>query len=163
MGCVSTFDPKIADEICNQVLAGIPLTDICGKDGFPPTRTVYSWMELNPEFKSAYSRARANSGVVSESKIKGYMDLVLTGTIEPRAGKVLINAEQWLAAKRSPKDFGDKQTLEHTGPDGGAIQMLSMDQEQIKVFILSVTHDCPACRARAAQKIMELESGPDGS
>lgn len=156
----STFDPIVADEICAQVLLGVPLTDVCKKNGFPPVRTVYAWLDFSPEFKAAYSRARVYSSLVSESKIKEYMKLVVTGQIEPRAGKVLINAEQWLAAKRSPKDFGDKQTLEHTGADGGPLRHeVSLDAETLKAFILAVTHDCPTCRARAAEKLLEMETG----
>ena len=32
-----------------------------------------------------------------------------------------------------------------------------LDGEALKVFILSVTHDCPPCRDRAAAKVLEME------
>ena len=47
-------------------------------------------------------------------------DLVDSTTPEnAAAARVKLAAFQWLAAKLAPKRYGDKTTVENTGPDGG--------------------------------------------
>ena len=58
-----------------------------------------------------------------------------------------------LLAKILPRDM----VMELEADVRTAVQ-IGFDQEQIKAFILAVTHDCPTCRIRAAQRIMELEA-----
>lgn len=157
------YSEELDAKVCEMIALGKTVRQIDKTPGMPAIRTLYTWLEKYPEFKQRYTRARELSGQASECNVVDIIEKVDGGQLDSNSARVMLDAEKWLAAKRAPRTHGDKQTLEHTGPDGGAIQMLSMDQEQIKVFILSVTHDCPACRARAAQKIMELESGPDGS
>jgi hypothetical protein len=36
--------------------------------------------------------------------------------------KLRVDTRKWVASKLKPKKYGDRQTFEHTGKDGGAIQ-----------------------------------------
>jgi len=40
-----------------------------------------------------------------------------------RRSALRIDARKWLAGKMAPKKYGDKQTHEHAGPDGGPITL----------------------------------------
>ena len=40
-----------------------------------------------------------------------------------RRSALRIDARKWLAGKMAPKKYGDKQTHEHAGPDGGTITL----------------------------------------
>ncbi len=41
--------------------------------------------------------------------------------------KLQVDTRKWLLSKVMPKVYGDKVTQEHTGADGGAIQIAAMD------------------------------------
>ena len=37
-----------------------------------------------------------------------------------------IDARKWLSGKMAPKKYGDKQQIEHAGPDGGPITLAAL-------------------------------------
>lgn len=49
------------------------------------------------------------------------------GRLDPAIGRIEVEARKWFASKFLPKQFGDKVTQEHTGPDGGAIQVTRIE------------------------------------
>ena len=40
-----------------------------------------------------------------------------------RRSALRIDARKWLAGKMAPKKYGDKQQVEHSGPDGGPVTL----------------------------------------
>lgn len=48
-------------------------------------------------------------------------------------GRLAFDADRWFLGKMCPKRFGEKQTHEHSGPNGGAIpvQLTDADLERI--------------------------------
>ena len=44
IGRPSKYSPEIAQEMCNLLAEGVPLQEICRREGFPAWRTVYDWM-----------------------------------------------------------------------------------------------------------------------
>ena len=57
-GRSSTYDPDIAQQMCEQLSEGVPLREICRQDGFPAWRTVYDWMAKDAELAAAIAHAR---------------------------------------------------------------------------------------------------------
>ena len=49
-----------------------------------------------------------------------------------RRSAIRIDARKWLAGKMAPKKYGDKQQLEHRGPDGGPITLEALLMARIK-------------------------------
>ncbi len=98
----------------------------------PAWRTVYDWMDVDQAFATAIARAR-NIGhdAIAEQTI----DLIDAVPERGRDGKIdpgwvahqKLRAEHRLKllAKWNPKRYGDKVTNEHTGANGGAIQVES--------------------------------------
>jgi hypothetical protein len=69
----------------------------------------------------AYARAQGDR-FKDEQAIENTVRAVENGRIDPTAARAAINGRKWLAGKRHPKVFGDKQTIEQTGKDGGPIK-----------------------------------------
>jgi len=57
-GRPSTYDPDIARIMCEYLSEGVPLREICRKEGFPAWRTVYDWMRKDPDLTAAIAHAR---------------------------------------------------------------------------------------------------------
>jgi hypothetical protein len=103
----------------------------------PAHPTVLSWVDENKEFSDQYARAR-------ELGYQGLADELLDIADDGRNDKfrdddghvtvdhdviarsrLRVDTRKWLLSKMLPKVYGDRQTHEHTGADGGPIHMLT--------------------------------------
>lgn len=93
-------------------------------------------MRKYPEFLKQYARAKEES---ADAMAEEMLDIADDGTndwmarSEQRGGgyelngehiqrsRVRIDTRKWLASKLKPKKYGEK--VEHTGPDGGPVQI----------------------------------------
>jgi hypothetical protein len=127
-GRQSTFTQDMADLICDELAKGVPLAELCRRQGSPCVRTVYDWEEAHPEFAAAIARAR-----------KAGFDCIATDTITladmPPAyktteggqsidqgdvanRKLQIETRLKLLAKWDPRRYGDRIAHEHSGKVG---------------------------------------------
>lgn len=98
----------------------------------PARQTVHDWMKADEDFAGQFARAREDGAdVIAEDSLE-----IVDATPERDAmGKVdsgwvahqKLRAEHRLKllAKWSPRKYGEKMTTEHTGANGGAIQVAS--------------------------------------
>lgn len=106
MGRPSSYKPEIADEICERMIEGEDLVQICKDDHMPARVTIYRWMEANPDFETRIARAREGLADYDASMIAEIARNTTKATAE--GDRVRLAAYQWLAAKRAPKRWGDK-------------------------------------------------------
>lgn len=133
--------PQIVDEIMESIADGVPLREICRRDGMPNWRTVYDWLEADEELAARFARAReigfdaiaeetleiADDGTndwVERKRQDGSVDTVLDGEHVQRS-KLRIETRLKLLAKWSPKKYGDKQQVEVGNKDGEALEIKS--------------------------------------
>ncbi len=129
IGRPSKYSPEIAQQMCELLSEGVPLREICRKDGFPEWRTVYDWMyrddalgEAGTGLSAAIARARevgyealaeeclliADNPQYGEKQVMS--DEGATTTVEDMLGhrKLRIETRLKLLAKWNPKKYGDK-------------------------------------------------------
>lgn len=123
LGRPSTYSEEIAEAICHRIADGETLIDICAEEGMPPRRTVLDWLKLHDNFRSTYREARERQGDHTYDEMKRIESGVLKGEIDPQAARVVLWSSQWRAARICPKNYSEKVITEHSGPDGGAIQL----------------------------------------
>jgi hypothetical protein len=138
-GRPSKYTPEIAQEMCNLLSDGIPLREICRKEGFPAWQTVYDWMCRDDEAVAA-GRGVGLSRAIARAREVGYDALAeecLTIANTPHIGvkevtsvdhkgnetvalsredmlghrKLQIETRLKLLAKWDPKRFGEKVQL----------------------------------------------------
>ena len=138
-GRPSKYTPEIAQEMCRLLSDGIPLREICRRDGFPAWQTVYDWMYRDDEAVAAGGGVGL-SGAIARARDQGYDAIaeeclliadtpqfgqkqVMTDdgtatTVEDMLGhrKLQIETRLKLLAKWNPKKYGDRVAL--TGADG---------------------------------------------
>ena len=106
MGRPSTYSPEIAETICHEIIEGASLYEICQRDGMPPYRTVFDWLDAHEDFRTKCARARELQAE--------FMDFMIMKTAEncgkddAYAAKVKIAAYQWRAMKLAPKKYGER-------------------------------------------------------
>ena len=58
IGRPSGYSVDVADTICQEIMTGKSLREICAREDMPGASTVYSWLREHPEFQEAYVQAR---------------------------------------------------------------------------------------------------------
>lgn len=152
MGRPSKYNQGALDEICERLSQGEPLAAICRDEGMPADRTVRDWIEQKPEVSAAIARARetgeewllAECLQIADTPVDGVIEKMepdkATGelvVVERRKEDMLahrklqIETRLKLLAKWNPRKWGEKQQLEHSGPDGGAIAVARVDPSNL--------------------------------
>lgn len=134
MGRPSIFTTELADEICEFLETGGTLTAFCEKSGAPSYETIRRWLRDNEEFRAKYARAREESAHASAELIQNLAKKAETGDLDSSAARVAIDAHKWLAGKRKPKVYGDRQILD-VGED--TLAKLSDDKVHARIAELS--------------------------
>ncbi len=112
MGRHSTYDPEIAERVCEGIANGKSLISVLNGDKSLPTyTTIMKWLKDFPDFAENYAHARETSGDYDADKIKDIVDQVIDKTLDPNAARVAIDGLKWNAGKRKPKVYGDKLAL----------------------------------------------------
>lgn len=124
-GRPSTYDPAVATKLCEMLSDGISLREICEGAGMPPWRTVYSWMERDPDLAAAIARARELGYDAIAEQCLRIADTPKTGkkvtmsedgmteVVEDMLGhrKLQIETRLKLLAKWSPKRYGERVSV----------------------------------------------------
>lgn len=132
MGRSTTYTTEQAEEICERIANGEPLRVICRDEHMPAWRTVYHWIEAQPEFAARIARARdlgydaiAEEALeIANTPCEGVRTEVSeNGTKEVREDmlghrKLQVETRLKLLAKWAPQKYGDKQAIDLnvTGP-----------------------------------------------
>lgn len=127
MGRPSLFTEHLAEEICDRLSTGTPLTVICHDAHMPSDDTVRNWAVNNPELSRAIARARRvgydRIAVRGQATLRGLgPELGGESTGDVIRDKAIADYDLKLLAKWDPKGYGDLRRVEMTGADGGAIQ-----------------------------------------
>jgi hypothetical protein len=122
-GRPSLLTPELIDSICDELTIGKSMRQICEEEGFPDRRTVLRWLAENQDFASRCARAREMQADLMDDKILEAAESCDEENYQ--STKVKISAYQWRASKLAPKKYGERIQAEHTGPDGGPLQIIS--------------------------------------
>ena len=137
MGRPSLFAPDLAEEILSELSKGVPLAEICRRDGMPHPTTFRDWCEAGREISAgvslafAYARAREDGFDAIAMDALHIADdngkdtrFIKEGESEREApdhdwisrAKLRVDTRLKLLAKWDPKRYGDK-TLVGSDPE----------------------------------------------
>lgn len=139
-GRPSIYTDNLADAICVRLMEGESLRSICRDDDMPSISTVMLWTLNDKDFATKYEHARKIQAevwfddIVDISATPLVGEKVTTSTGEKsrtetvkgdnvERSRLMVHAKQWALGRMNPKRFGDKLQQEHSGPDGGPIQV----------------------------------------
>lgn len=130
MGRPSDFSQELAEQICELIISGKSLLQICTLEEYPDKSTVFRWLAKNPEFRDSYARAKELSAEHMAEELLEIADDTSADVYEHMPNNVAVQRDKlrsdtrkWLMAKLAPKKYGDK--VQHTGGDGeGPVQFV---------------------------------------
>jgi len=147
MGRPSDFTPEIAGRICEELIEGKSLREICKAEDMPSASTVCRWLGQHEAFREQYARAReAQADTLFDEILEiaddGTNDYVIRkgeGEDVERVdhdhiarSRLRVDARKWMASKLQPKKYGDKVQQELSGPDGGPIPIAKVERVIIR-------------------------------
>lgn len=115
-GRPSLYSDELAEAICDRLINGESMRQICAGDDMPNRSTVLRWMAGRPEFATRCAHARVLQADLMDDMI---LETAVATTPESApADRVKISAFQWRAAKLDPKKYGDAMQMKHSGAIG---------------------------------------------
>jgi hypothetical protein len=159
------YTEALADKLCARLARGEGLKPICKCLGID-SATVLAWSEdVKHPFAERYFLARKLAYLHLAEELLEISDDSTGDVTKDENGNAAVNhaniqrsrfmvdTMKWLLARLLPKVFGDRLTTEHTGPNGGPVQVDV--QSQIDKFMAQI--DAIARRKREL-KALEVES-----
>ena len=129
----SKYSQPLVDSICERLALGEPLAQICRDEGMPHPSTVRDWMAAREDVSRAIARARMDGFdqiamealAIADDGRRDYLpnddgrEVVDHDHIA--RSRLRVETRLKLLAKWDPKRYGERQQLEHTGPNGGPV------------------------------------------
>lgn len=124
VGRPTKYTPELAIEICVRIATSTrSLRTICSAEDMPDVSQIYRWMQIYPEFREQYARAKADQAdifpeeileiaddsrndYIEELNAKGEVKGVYLDKENVMRSKLRIETRQWLAGKMKPKVYG---------------------------------------------------------
>lgn len=124
------FSEDIAASVCERIMTGRSLRDVCSDEDIPARSTIYKWLAENEAFADQYARA---CDVRADDVFDELFDIADNATNDwmERKGKedegwqangenvnrsrLRIDARKWALARMAPRKYGEKLDLNHTG------------------------------------------------
>lgn len=111
-GRPSKYDPMYCDMLVEHMATGLSVASFAAEIDVARS-TINEWAGEHPEFSEALSRAKAKAAAAWERRAIKVAD---EGGAGAQATMILFGLKNM-----SADDWREKQTVEHTGKDGGAI------------------------------------------
>lgn len=116
-GRPTDYNDAIEEEFLMRLVEGESVNSICQDDHMPSVATIYNWLKKHPGFLERYEDARLNQADTAADKIQDIANRTLRGEYDPKAARVALDANKWIAAKLKPVKYADKFAV------GGAAEM----------------------------------------
>ena len=129
---------EITALVCSEIANGKSLRSILeGDENLPSVPTFLDWVLASPELAEHYAHARQLSYQLLADDLVSISDENYTtdehGVRERLSSEAIqrnrlrVDTRKWMLGKMLPKLYGDKLQTEHTGKDGGPIQLQAVD------------------------------------
>jgi len=126
-GRPTEYNEQIALELCSR-LSSRSMVAVCEDKDMPARSTVYKWLQDQEGFSDMYARALRERGQYRAEKIEEISEKVLSGEYDPQAARVAMDGMKWIAAKLDNTRYGDRIQQEHTGANGGPIEIAAIER-----------------------------------
>lgn len=123
-GRPSIWSQEIADRICELMVEGKDMQEICSMPDMPSRSTVLRWQQQRPEFDAQCVRAREALAEFELHKLKKLAENCTEKNVN--ATRVKLNHYQWRVMKIAPRIYGERVQTEITGANGGPLQVQAL-------------------------------------
>lgn len=133
----SSYTDDKADAICEMVILGKPLQEICRAEGMPSEPTVYRWLEQFPAFRERYVRARE---LQAETMADMVVDVAMNAPAseDPSRIRAKMEALKWRAGRLKPAKYGEPNLIRRRADSEFEREMINItpdkDDEEVRLL-----------------------------
>lgn len=138
LGRPTNYTPEMGAMICDAIAEGQTLTDFCADEAMPKTSTIGHWRSKHPDFEAMYAHARLLAGDREADNAKRFSEMThvqlpngMYVPLDTNRARLMADTAKWRASKLYPKNYGDKQFIEHSG----SIAFTDMTEEDLLAAI----------------------------
>jgi len=133
VGRPTKYSKEVALRVCTRLIEGESLVAICSDENEPAVRTIYYWLESNPDFLHMYEAAKSDQADTMAEQIMSIADSANASNVQ--VARLQVDARKWVAAKLKPKKYGDKLGI------GGDDSMPPIKVSRIELVALGPRRD----------------------
>jgi hypothetical protein len=121
-GWNTSYSPELCGIICDELIAGRSLREICREPKMPHLSTVRRWVLKYPDFYELYTKARQSQ---ADTLAEDILEIADSGAgegdtmVAVNRARLQVDARKWLAARMGPKRWGGKLDESEDGPTPG--------------------------------------------
>ena len=104
----SPYSRQVGDQILNGIASGKSLNEVCKAKGMPDPRSVFNWVQANPEFATRYDLAKEERAHLLADQILAIADAPARTSEEVQRNRLRVDARKWLASKLLPRVYADR-------------------------------------------------------
>lgn len=127
----SIYTKDITDHICQRIVDGESLRQICKDDSLPNRDTIYCWLQSNKAFSDQYTQARMMQADQFFDEMDEIIRKPMQNMIQIQQARLQIDTMKWRLSKMLPKIYGDKVEVNSQS---------NRDDQSIKVEFVNATH-----------------------
>jgi hypothetical protein len=118
---------EMEEHIWMRLRAGDSLKEaLASRDDLPSDYTFYKRKCSDPQFASAYARAREDQwDMLADDIISIARSASTVSSEEIQKAKLVVDAMKWTASKRAPRQFGESATMRHANADGSNLDLVA--------------------------------------
>lgn len=107
----SIYTKDITDNICQRIVDGESLRQICKDVSLPNRDTIYSWLQSNKAFSDQYTQARMMQADQFFDEMDEIIRQPMQSMIQIQQARLQIDTMKWRLSKMLPRIYGDKVEL----------------------------------------------------
>jgi hypothetical protein len=112
------------DAIIDHIAKGGTIAALVERGIISSRLTMWRLLETDEEFRGRYARAEAEGAAAAVEEAQRIVDTATPG--EARVAELRARHRYWVASRRDPKRWGDRQAVEHSGPGGGPVGVIAI-------------------------------------
>lgn len=116
---VAAYDPEIMLRVCDGIIDGKTIKDICSQPGIVSYGTILRWIVAYPEAARSFQAARELSSYTLDDEALAMVREIRDEPGSPqrvRAFDVAVNHMRWVAARRNPRVYSERAAMKITVP-----------------------------------------------
>ena len=125
VGRPSAYTEEIADIICERMINGENISQICADPMMPSRAAIYRWRASHPDFDARCARAREALAEFLLDKIEAMADETTEANVNSQ--RLKISTAQWRAEKMAPRIYGPRVNTEISGSATVNVQQTTID------------------------------------
>jgi hypothetical protein len=136
----STYTPEFGLAVCQHLAEGGSLRKFCEAPDAPDKSTILRWLHAHADFREMYRIAReVGADALADEALADATTPM--GEKEVQVARLAFDARRWFLGKISPKKWGDKIGVAHTGADGGPVQLQALPAMLVPTQVAQAVRD----------------------